>query len=228
MELRANHVLEVLRSKGVEELHHANTVVNASTYLRKGKLLARGVADEQELIQSGQQTDQDDVRYGLWYDIFLDTVDIHDRKNGRNYYGPVLFSFDVEVLSEEWLATLWITRENPQNWTEDDDHRDRWFVSIEDVQQNFRPTDFGSSIVLRSIGGKLRIKDYITRITVYVPERGMRSFRLLDYTIGALHASCAPTDLFPDIHIRECPEGCDCKSEYSRMRDDTIEKFFGI
>jgi len=228
MELRANRVHEVLQSKGIEELHHANTVVNTSTYLREGKLLARGVADEQGLIQSGQQTDTDDVRYGLWYDIFLDTVDIHDRKGGRNYYGPVLFSFDVEVLAEEWLATLWVTRENPQNWTQDDDHEDRWFVSVEDVEQNFRPTDFGSSIVLRSIGGKLRVEDYLTRITVDVPDREMYGVGLHDYTIGALHASCATTDLFPDIYPRECPEGCNCKSEYGRMRDDTIEKFFGI
>ncbi len=81
--------MKILRSKGVRSLHHVNTVRTACTFLRHARLLARGVVEDKGLLQTPQQTDEIDKKFGVWWDIFLDGVDIHNRVSGLCYYGPV-------------------------------------------------------------------------------------------------------------------------------------------
>lgn len=57
MELNASELLTVLKSKGVTELYHANTVQTSCTFLRCGHVMGRGVVEERGLPQTSQQTD---------------------------------------------------------------------------------------------------------------------------------------------------------------------------
>lgn len=70
MELNANEILEVLNEKGIETLHHANTVRTACTFLHQAHLMSRGIVDERGLAQTPQLTDEVDMKYALWYDVF--------------------------------------------------------------------------------------------------------------------------------------------------------------
>lgn len=227
MELSARRILEVLREKHVNVLYHANTVRTACSFLQKGKLLSRGVLAEQGLPQTDQQTDDLDKSLGLWYDIFVDGVDIHNRIAKRNFYGPVLFCMDLSILEQDWMASLWVTKSNPQNWTHETPFPDRYFQTIEEFSENYTHGNFNKMFVLRHVGGVIRLNEYLNEIILDDPSRELNGIRLYDQAVGALKAASIIGGI-DDITInrRNCPPLCACQTGFSQMQPQTLSKFF--
>jgi hypothetical protein len=116
MEIPSKHVYEALRDVGVTSLYHANSVVTATQFLRHNALLSRGTVERNGWIQTPQQSDSQDKRYGIWFDVFMDSVDIHNRARRANAYGPVLFEFDLEIIQRTYTGRIWVTKLNPTKW----------------------------------------------------------------------------------------------------------------
>jgi len=227
VELDAREVLRVLREKGVTTLHHANSVRTACSFLRQGKLLSRGTLDELGLPQTDQQTDALDQSFGLWYDIFVDTVDIHYRARRRNNYGPVLFELNLEVFEQDWLAYVWITKSNPNNWTDETPYENRYFSSIQELSENFEFGNFDKLFVLRSAGGILRLNQFLSRIVLDRTDCELNGVRAYDQAVGALRASSVAGGL-NDVEItsHSCQQNCKCSEQYRNMTGQVFEKFY--
>ena len=130
MELNTLAVYEILKSKGVDFLYHANSVQTSCTFLKNGSLLSRGVVQRRGFRQTEQPSDVIDQKYGVWLDIFTDSVDIHQRANRRNTYGPVLFKINIDILKTLNLPPLWITKKNPTKWIDGELHYGRMGTSM--------------------------------------------------------------------------------------------------
>jgi hypothetical protein len=227
MELSARRILEVLREKEVNVLYHANTVRTACSFLQKGKLLSRGVLAEQDLPQTDQQTDDLDKSLGLWFDIFVDGVDIHNRASRRNLYGPVLFCMDLSILEQDWMASLWVTKNNPQHWTQETPFAERYYQSVEEFSENYAYGDFYKMFVLRHVGGVIRLNEYLNEIILDDSGRELGGIRLYDQAVGALKSASIIGGM-PDINInrRTCQAYCSCQNNYNQMQPETLRKFF--
>ncbi|WGO98124.1 hypothetical protein QFX18_19135 [Saccharophagus degradans] len=227
MELDARDILRVLRQKGVEKLHHANTVRTACSFLRQGKLISRGTLDELGLPQTDQQTDEIDKDHGLWYDIFVDTVNIHHRGKGRNLYGPILFEFNLEILEQDWLPYIWVTKTNPNKWTNDMNYEEKYFKSVGEFEANFQYGNFDKLFVLRSVGGVVRLAPYLNRIIVDRCERELYGVKAYDQAVGAIKASAIAGGLeHVEIAPHGCQQNCKCESQYTTMNGSVFEKFY--
>jgi hypothetical protein len=115
-------VFSFLIEIGVTHLYHANTATTAASFLKEGGLLSRGAVESKSLLQTGQKSDDIDKLYGVWNDIFLDDLDIHQRSKKHNFYGPVLFRFKTEILTSPWTPDVAITKKNPVDWKEADSY----------------------------------------------------------------------------------------------------------
>jgi hypothetical protein len=169
MELESFAVCQVLIDKGIDTLHHANTVQTACLFLQNGRLLSRGTVEDRGLAQTPQRSDDLDKRYAIWNDIFLDSVDIHERAKARNLYGPVLFRFRLDLLLEPEIPTVWITRKNPTEWREGEKPEDRFFTSVTEFANKYSKGDFGSMFMLRHAGGVLRLERHLKDIVLDEP-----------------------------------------------------------
>lgn len=227
MELDAKEVLRVLKEKHVTKFVHVDTVKTSCSYLREAKLLSRGTLDELGLPQTEQQTDPLDKRHGLWYDVFVDTVDIHYRARKRNHYGPVLFEIGLEVLEQDWLPYVWITKSNPSNWDPNISFENKYFQSIDEFSANFRFGNFDKLFVLRNAGGVIRLKDYLLRIVLDQTSRNIAGVRAYDQAVGALKASSIAGG-FNNLEIADhpCQDNCECQAQYNNMTEAVFEKFF--
>ena len=229
MELPANQVFDVLQKKGITSLYHANTVQTACGFLSQGKLLSRGTQSELMLPMSDQLTDGIDVQHGLWYEVFVDTVDIHHQMNKRNNYGPVLFELDISLLNRKWMPFVWIMKSNPSRWTPQTTFKEKYFATVSDFDQAFSRGDVDKLFSFRTIGGVVRLKEFLTRIIVDKGGAGPDRAELKEQAIGALYASAQVGGLpKPAINIRECQQGCTCNTKYSspQMALSTYKKFF--
>ncbi|GAB4381363.1 MAG: hypothetical protein Kow00121_39730 [Elainellaceae cyanobacterium] len=225
MELNTKRVLEILRDKGVKNLFHANTVQTSCTFLQNGYLMARGVVAERGLNQTPQKSDGIDKRCGIWFDLFLDSTNIHYRAKHENYYGPVLFVFKLEILEQDWLPSLWITKSNPQNWT--DDTTTRYFLSEDDFEHKYKHGDFDKMLLLRHCGGVLKLAPYLEEIYLDNPHLEIDGVDIYSQALGALKASARISNM-QDIIIspHPCKNSCACNQNYERMNDTKLSKFF--
>ena len=153
MEIPAEEVFNVLKSKGIDSIHHANTVVTACQFLRTGSLLSRGTVERQNRYQTSQQSDKIDQQYGIWFDVFADSVDIHHRAKKANAYGPVLFVIDSTLIKDAYTGKAWVTKLNPIKWAGVKDEG-RWFQSGLELANGFFKGRFDQMIVIRNCDGE--------------------------------------------------------------------------
>ena len=177
------------------------------------------------MIQTPQCSDDLDKRYAIWHDVFLDSVDIHQRANKRNLYGPVLFRFGLEMLLDEQIRSIWITRKNPTEWREHDKREDRYFTSVDEFSNRYSKGDFGSMFMLRHNGGCLRLSPYLKDIVLDAPSINDDDVDLYSHTVGALRSSAWQGGL-KDLAIvrRKCSRYCKCSTEYAALLQNAIAK----
>lgn len=226
MELASGKVYEALREKGVSEIHHANSVITSCQFLRRRSLLSRGTIERQKLYQTAQSSDAADRGFGLWFDVFTDSVDIHARAGAINVYGPVLFVLDAAMIARAYTGKIWVTKLNPIKWT-GKKNAERWFQSIDDLKQNFVVGRFDQMIVFRHSGGELPFGTFLKRILLDDPklENAKMGIDYFSMAYGALKLSMTEGRLDVPIQKRECRANCTCVNQYARNSNRSSAMF---
>ena len=192
-------------------------MITSCQFLRRGALLSRGTVERTGLYQTVQKSDQADKMKGIWFDVFTDSVDIHNRAKRTNAYGPVLFVLDAKLIERAYTGKVWVTKLNPTKW-DGKSHQARWFSSTKDLDANFRKGCFDQMIVFRHCGGELPIKRYLEKIILDDPDLITGAPSKIDYysmAYGALKVSMTEGGISASIKKRKCPRGCVCETEYS-------------
>lgn len=226
MRLRSSAVAKILKENRVTRLYHANSVLTACEFLRAGALLSRGFVEDNGLLQTPQESDETDKEFNVWHDVFVDSVDIHDRINGKNHYGPVLFVFDVALTTT--ATNLRVTQSNPIHWY-GAGKSDRWFRSIAELKAGFIKGEFGQMIVFRNLAGRVRFRQYLKEIVLDDPKYigpGKRDLYSLAY--GALVAAKTFGRVTVPIRRRVCTTRCACVSQYQNKPDLRTQMFWPI
>ena len=207
-------VCAVLREKRINELHHANTVATSLTFLTLGGLASRGEVERQGLRQTEQYTDPLDKRYGIWNDVFTDTVDIHGRARRLNQYGPVLFILPVDVLEDLPDGTeVMITKKNPTKWVPKEAPGERYFADVDELEEGLTRGTFDQMVTLRLEDGILSFPEE-TRMLVDDPQRSpndafKRAMKQLAPAAAAAGVALA---------TRTCGDDCACVNQYAQFR----------
>lgn len=230
MQLSPSAVYDILTSKGVERLHHANSVLTAAAFLQAGRLLSRGNIERGGKLQSSQYTDAIDKKYSIWFDVFTDSVDIHTRARSLNKYGPVLFEIDIDILKSGDTGKVWVTKLNPTKWS-GKGRDERWFSSKSDLEDNFSYGTFDQMILFRHCGGELDIRKFLKRIVLDDPKvtwddgkaTGIDSFSM---AYGVLTHALSVGKIKVPIERRVCSTNCTCKSQYNKDSSFTQKMFF--
>jgi hypothetical protein len=224
MDLSRRAVKEIFFEKDIGKLYHANSVLTSCNFLREGFLFSRGSVERQGFPQTEQYSDTLDKQMGLWYDVFVDTVDIHERAKRINSYGPVLFELDVDSLLSESLGKIWISKLNPTAW-DGKTRQARWFQSLDEVRANFTKGTFNHMVVFRHSGGQIPLSKHLKRIILDDPNvhyiEGGIDFYSIAY--GALKASMTLGKINVPIVKRKCTAECKCSY---RHEDPKVDKMF--
>jgi hypothetical protein len=227
MDLKPSEVAKILKNKSIHTLYHADSVITSCSFLKKGCLLSRGELETQRLPMTEQISDNKDKEFGLWYDVFVDGIDIHDRIKKRNFYGPVLLCIDASILTEDRITSIRVTRSNPQNWNSNSPEKERYFQTIDEFNYGYQYGDFQKMFVIPNGNGSIRFKEYLRKIVVdYITLNGNQ---LWERAIDALKATAEESKIdHIQIEKRNCTGECNCIREYQMMRPETLQKFFGL
>lgn len=225
MDIPSRHVYEALIKKGINELHHANSVATACQFIRSKSLMSRGTVERLGISQTPQSSDDIDKRYGIWFDVFVDSVDIHSRASRANVYGPVMFVFDTELIEKSYTGRIWVTKLNPTKWSGKSD-TERWFQDKTDLAGNLVRGRFDQMIVLRHCGGQLPFKKYLKKIILDDPKlKTEDDVNFYSMAVGALRLAMQDAGLEIPIERRKCKTGCVCRKYWSED-DDRLFKMF--
>lgn len=209
-------VYEVLAEKGVHTIYHANSVLTSLSFMEVQGLASRGYNETNGLLQTDQYTDNLDKHFGIWDDVFFDTVDIHNRISNRNQYGPVLFSVSTDFLLDLPIASrALISKKNPTEWHSCPTENDKYFLSREELANGLRIGDFGQMVIVRTPAKLIPFKNSVKAVVLDDPgvsqQGGISIFEIAKTKLS----SVSPTTLSNVIYKRQCRYGCKCVSTYA-------------
>ncbi len=225
MDISSSQVFKILDQKGVNELHHANSVGTACHFIRSRSLMSRGTVERRGLFQTPQSSDDIDRRKGIWFDVFMDSVDIHDRAKKANVYGPVLFVLNKDIIKNTYTGRLWVTKLNPLKWAGKSDE-EKWFQDKEDLNENFVKGRFDQIIVARHCGGELPFRRYLSKIILDDPDMEMNNgVDFYSMAVGALHLAMKDAGIDVPIERRNCNNECSCKDYWGENEERLFQMF---
>ncbi|WP_290243266.1 hypothetical protein [Pedobacter aquatilis] len=171
--ISSKSLYKILKEKGVEHLFHANTVATSITLIKAKSLISRYQVEKDNLSQSFQRSDEKDKKYDVWDHIYLDGTDHHKKYSQSNFYGPVLFIFDLELLASPSFPKVHIMRTNPHFWTDNTTEDEKFYNNIDDVNENYLTktgNDAQIMFTFRHRGYDLKLNKYLHAIGIDEPK----------------------------------------------------------
>ena len=191
--LSGKGVYKVLKDKNVDFLYHANTVLTSLTFIQQKALLSRHQVEADGLLQSPQKSDPEDKKYDVWDSVFLDGADLHKIYSRANKYGPVLFRIKLELLASQIVPYVFVTKLNPWYWTEKITLEQRFYQSLEEINNDYltgKKLDSQIMFTIRSPGREIKLNKYLDSIGIDAPKilinTGSREMNLGDYAKNAI------------------------------------------
>jgi len=221
-------VFGALTTHRVTHLHHSNTVATSCTFLSKGVLASRGWVEYFKFPQTPQLSDDLDKKYGIWNDVFMDGVDIHSRASRRNFYGPVLFEFPVDILLRLPAGTeVFVTKKNPTNWIDGEPDGARWYASAAELQAGYTFGDFGKHIVFRNAQWSLPFLSNPVAIILDDPKGKLANGQDAYATAAQkLQQAASVGGISIVIRSRQCHSTCGCvthpRYSYTQLSLDAL------
>jgi hypothetical protein len=187
--------------------------------------MSRGLVEKKGLPQTTQYSDALDRRHGIWFDVFVDSVDIHERKSNTNLYGPVLFVFDAKFIEQVVPGRVCVTKLNPTKW-DGNPPEEYWFSSADDLRAGFVRGRFDQMIVFRDCG-EVPFNGHLKEIILDDPhlKTPMDGADLYDRALEAIQQSMTAGGMNVPIRKRACNEQCNCVDGYSANKGRTLELF---
>jgi hypothetical protein len=168
----------LLKDKGVNYFYHANTVLTSLTFIENRALLSRAYVENNNLTQTPQKSDNDDKRYDVWDNVFLDGLDLHKRFSNANKYGPILFVLKLEILLLPSMPKILITKNNPWYWKPSTKTEDRYYSNIEDLSKDYltgKILDSRIMFTFRSPNTFIRLNKFLQKIIIDKPTILLRN-----------------------------------------------------
>lgn len=213
-EMTGQEVHDILVARNVTKLFHANSVKTSLSLLGLGGLASRELVENSALGQTNQITDPIDRKYGIFGDVFMDTVDIHQRVSDRNKYGPVLFVMDVAVLTAlPPTAQVLITRLNPSKWDSTINDAQRYFLTSADLIAGLDVGNFDQMLVVRTDNKIVPFGNHLKAVILDEPKLGSGKSQEFSTAETELNAALLVKGLGIKISQRLCAP-CGCVSSY--------------
>jgi hypothetical protein len=234
-DLDKNKIFEIFQEKGIENLYHANTVATSISFLNEKSLLSRKYVVDNDLFQTGQYSDEKDKKFDIWDGIFLDAIDIHTVFNRRNKYGPLLFSFNVELLKSEYVNNVRITKKNPVHWNSKQSEKDWYYSDLDEFKDKYKKgnklQDVGSMLILKDINGKLPLRPFLNKFILDNPNVSVNyneNETYLSDLISEKLLEVLTKNKFEDLprHLRHKNSliNCDCWSQYKNINHGDLSE----
>jgi hypothetical protein len=227
MKLNNRELHSLFVEKGITHLHHANTVATATTFIEQGGLLSRGDVEDMKLSQTYQASDEEDKQFDVWYDVFVDTADLHDWFGRQNIYGPVLFKFNIDLLLKDDLE-VWVTKNNPMYWHSGLTDVDKYFQSVQELRNEWNTIERQKKMVTIRKPGKPILFENLEKIILDDPRVKIYGTHVLsaEMITGLARATVNIQSIRALFEYRSC-SSCYCQSNYlNQVSTEQLARLF--
>jgi hypothetical protein len=215
MRLNNEQLYDFFIGKEIYTLYHANSVTTSTTYFEQNGILSRGAVENQNLIQTTQSSDEIDKVLNVWDDVFLDSTDLHHYFKRQNYYGPILFEFDVKlILNKDY--EIWITKDNPIYWNATFTDEQRYFQTVNELADEWDKHERQKMMITIRNNSTPILFEYVRRLIVDDPRVTVdnQTIHLFNEAKKKIKATIDDNHILNGKFItRECTN-CWCRDNY--------------
>ncbi|MCS3868690.1 hypothetical protein J3D55_001606 [Chryseobacterium ginsenosidimutans] len=234
--LSPKEIYQILKNKGIEYLHHANTVATSITFIENRALLSRHYVEANGYYQTPQKSDSEDKKYDVWDSVFLDGEDLHKRYNQANRYGPILFKLKLEILNSPFIQGIYVTKNNPWYWKDYTKPDEKFYKSAEEVNRDYltgKKVDSRIMFTIRSPNNEIKLNKFLHSIEIDIPKllvnvKAGGEMSVGDYAINAIQESLSLNGL-GHIRISKRHDGefrfCKCNLNYNILQSFEKKEF---
>ena len=147
----------------------------------------------------------------MYYDIFFDSVDIHERGKDVNKYGPVTFVYSIDLIDSLPEGIIKITKDNPIRWKKHTPENERYFSNPLELRLDYVKGTFAQHFTLVNQTEPLPF-DYLEEVILDDPGEDKQEY--FDEAYAALSSAIEENGLDIALTRRECSEDCKCKIVY--------------
>jgi hypothetical protein len=218
MRLDNEGLFNFFQSKDIQVLYHSNTTKTSITYFNQNGILSRGAVENLGLNQTKQSSDEADKILNVWNDVFLDSTDLHSFFGRQNYYGPVLFEFDVSLIRNTDYE-FWITKNNPIYWNKDTALDERYFQDITELNNDWDKYSRQKMMITIRNNSSPILFESIRRVVVDDPRVTLieDDIHLFNETVKIIKENILDGHILKGkFKIRECVN-CWCRDNYLKQ-----------
>lgn len=224
MSIKVSEIKKILIQKNIHLLYHVNTVTTAITFLESGGLLSRGLVEDKNKRQTKQDSDAIDKKFGIYYDIFFDSVDIHERSHNLNYYGPITFVYSIDILDTLENADVRITKDNPIRWEEEYGDSEKYFTDLKELKVGYRKGEFQQHLTIHNIHEPVSFIPHLRKIIIDNPQ--ISNNKYFEDAYKDIKEKLESKKLNIPLEDRKCPITCKCRVAYKEMNTEKFEWCF--
>lgn len=212
-------IKEILLEKDITHLYHANTVGTACTFLENNGLLSRGYVEDNGLRQTPQESDAIDKSVDVYYDIFFDSVDIHERVKCLNHYGPVVFVYSVDLLDDLPEGSIRITKDNPIRWHPGMTEEEKYFMTEDALRTYYNKGTFEQHLTIRH---QVQPLPFTHLEKIILDDPGIANTRYFDNALLHMAPLVQTHANGTLLQARQCEADCNCKTQYRAYKEGFI------
>lgn len=230
--LDSRKLYEILKKKGINSFHHANTVLTSKSFIEARSMLSRGHVEKLGLFQTEQASDAIDKKFNVWNDIFLDGLDLHKHFSRNSPYGPIMFLIDLKILHSPNFPHVYITKSNPTVWNSTTQWSQRYYSNLDDFDKEYRNSkkvrDGQIMFTFKNIEKGIKLNKYCHEILVDNPNilsrdrtksLGIVTMKRIEQSLKKNGLSHIPVRL---RHQGERFTRCWCSTNYLIMRKSNL------
>ena len=229
--LNSKELYELFKENNIDHIYHADTVTTSKTFLSEKSFLSRNQLEKLNLPFTHQRTDTLDKKLGISKGIFLDFMDIHKERKDYNFYGPVLFKINLDILLNAKFSKVLITKSNPQHWTPETPENQRYIESLSEFEENLEKLtvfqNAGSMLIFFPDDEKMSLS-FLKEVLVDNPDIRKAGKQISDVVAESLKEELV-LPFYKEVQrkFRNCKKGgCNCVRSYSDIGKKEFRKLF--
>lgn len=230
MNLTNRELYDFLKFNGIKYLYHVTTISTAIGFIKHGGFISRKLAKDMDISYILRRDEAFYEEFDIYNDIFFNSFDLHIFYKRPNYFGNVTFLVTIDILIDDDMPSIVITKNNPLYWNKSIKHI--YYDTIDEYIKDFYNAMNNLELYQQMYYAFKHCNDiipfgkYLKTIIVDNPHYSFNRQDIFKPSFKRLKKVVRESKLKADLIERKCPSNCMCTLYYHDLEEVDLLRIY--